>query len=165
MHLATELERLAMHDPLTGLFNRRALTERLDVERRTARRTSEMLAFAMLDVDDFKMINDTRGHAGGDAALVTVAQILRSCTREIDLPARFAGDEFALILPRTDRASATAVMERIVTALRANGLSASIGVAFTIGTIDATSLLRHADEAVYAAKAAGKNGYRLASGS
>jgi PleD family two-component response regulator len=56
-------------------------------------------------------------------------------------------------------------MERIVTALRANGLSASIGVAFTIGTIDATSLLRHADEAVYAAKAAGKNGYRLASGS
>jgi diguanylate cyclase (GGDEF)-like protein len=124
-----------------------------------------MLAFAMLDVDDFKMINDTRGHAGGDAALVTVAQILRSSTREIDLPARFAGDEFALILPRTDRASATSVMERIVTELRANGLSASIGVAYTIGTIEATSLIRQADEAVYAAKAAGKNGYRFSSGS
>jgi diguanylate cyclase (GGDEF)-like protein len=165
MHLAAELERLAMHDPLTGLFNRRALTERLDVELRTARRTGEMLAFAMLDVDDFKAINDTRGHAAGDAALITIAQILRTSTREIDLTARFAGDEFSLILPRTDRGSATAVMERIVTELRANGLSASIGVAFTIGTIDATTLMRQADDAVYAAKAAGKNGYRFSSGS
>lgn len=165
MHLATELERLAMHDPLTGLFNRRALMERLEAELRTVRRTGEMLAYAMLDIDDFKAINDTRGHAGGDAALVTIAQILRASTREIDLTARFAGDEFSLILPRTDRASATAVVERIVAELRANGLSASIGVAFTIGTIDATSLMRHADEAVYAAKAAGKNGYRFSNGS
>jgi diguanylate cyclase (GGDEF)-like protein len=165
LRLAAELERLAMHDPLTGLVNRRALEERLEAELRTARRTGEMLAFAMLDVDDFKRINDTRGHAGGDAALITIAQILRSSTREIDLPARFAGDEFSLILPRTDRASATAVMERVVTELRANGLSASIGVAFTIGTIDATTLMRHADDAVYAAKAAGKDGYRFASGS
>ena len=165
MRLAEELERLARHDPLTGLSNRRALTERLDSELRTARRTGEMLAFVMLDVDDFKAINDTRGHAGGDAALVTIAQILRSSTREIDLPARFAGDEFSIVLPRTDRASATAVMERIVSELRANGLSASIGAAFTIGTIDATTLMRQADDAVYAAKAAGKNGYRFASGS
>jgi diguanylate cyclase (GGDEF)-like protein len=165
MRLAIELERLAMHDPLTGLFNRRALMERLEAEMRTVRRTGEMLAFAMLDIDDFKAINDTRGHAGGDAALVTIAQILRSSTREIDLAARFAGDEFSLVLPRTDRASATALMERIVTGLRAQGLSASIGVAFTIGSIDATTLMRHADEAVYAAKAAGKNGYRFSSGS
>ncbi|HTV92347.1 MAG TPA: GGDEF domain-containing protein [Verrucomicrobiae bacterium] len=165
MRLAAELERLAMHDPLTGLYNRRALMERLETELRTARRTGEMLAFAMLDVDDFKRINDTRGHAGGDAALVTIAQILRTCTREIDLPARFAGDEFSLILPRTDRGSAQAVVERVVKELRANGLSASIGVAFTIGTIDATALMRGADEAVYAAKAAGKDCYRFVSGS
>jgi diguanylate cyclase (GGDEF)-like protein len=165
MRLAAELERLAMHDPLTGLFNRRALMERLDTELRTARRTGEMLAFAMLDVDDFKRINDTRGHAGGDAALITVAQTLRASTREIDVPARFAGDEFSLILPRTDRVSAQAVMERIVKELRASGLSASIGIAFTIGTIDATTLLRNADDAVYAAKAAGKDCYRFASGS
>jgi diguanylate cyclase (GGDEF)-like protein len=165
MRLAAELERLAMHDPLTGLINRRALMERLDTELRTARRTGEMLAFAMLDVDDFKRINDTRGHAGGDAALITVAQTLRASTREIDVPARFAGDEFSLILPRTDRISAQAVMERIVKELRARGLSASIGIAFTIGTIDATALLRNADDAVYAAKAAGKDCYRFASGS
>ena len=165
MRLAAELERLAMHDPLTGLFNRRALMERLEAELRTARRTGEMLAFAMLDVDDFKHINDTRGHAGGDAALVMIAQILRTCTREIDVAARFAGDEFSLVLPRTDRGSAQAVMERIVKELRANGLSASIGIAFTIGTIDAAPLMRNADDAVYAAKAAGKDCYRFASGS
>ena len=165
MRLAAELERLAMHDPLTGLFNRRALMERLDAELRTARRTGEMLAFAMLDVDDFKHINDTRGHAAGDAALVTIAQILRACTREIDVAARFAGDEFSLVLPRTDRISAQAVMERIVKEFRANGLSASIGIAFTIGTIEAAPLMRNADDAVYAAKAAGKDCYRFASGS
>jgi diguanylate cyclase (GGDEF)-like protein len=165
LRLATELESLAMHDPLTGLFNRRALMERLETELRSARRTGEMLAYAMIDVDDFKRINDTRGHAGGDAALVTIAQILRTSTREIDMPARFAGDEFSLILPRTDRGSAQAVMERILKELRASGLSASIGVAFTIGTIDGSTLMRLADDAVYAAKAAGKDRYRLASGS
>ena len=89
MRLAAELERLAMHDPLTGLFNRRALMERLEAELRTVRRTGEMLAFAMLDIDDFKAINDTRGHAGGDAALVTIAQILRTSTREIDTDRAF----------------------------------------------------------------------------
>jgi diguanylate cyclase (GGDEF)-like protein len=165
MRLAVELEEMAMHDPLTGLFNRRALLERLAAELRIVRRTGETLAFAMLDVDDFKRINDTRGHAAGDAALVTIAQILQKCTREIDTPARFAGDEFSLILPRTDRDSAKAVVERITAELRAAGLSASIGLAFTPLGIDQETLMRWADEAVYAAKAAGKNGYRFASDS
>lgn len=162
MRLAAELEEMAMHDPLTGLFNRRALMERLAAELRIVRRTGETLAYAMIDVDDFKRINDTRGHAGGDAALVTIAQILQRCTREIDTPARFAGDEFSLIMPRTDRASAQTVMERIMTELRSNGLSASIGVAFTAPGIDQDTLTRNADAAVYGAKAAGKDGYVLA---
>ena len=161
LRLAAELEQLAMHDPLTGLYNRRALMERLRRELRIVRRTSDTLAFAMIDVDDFKQINDTRGHAGGDAALVTIAQILRSCTREIDTPARFAGDEFSLILPRTDTESARSAIERIVTELRANGLSASIGVAFTTSGDDEEALMHRADEAVYAAKAAGKDGFRF----
>ena len=165
MRLAAELEQMAMHDPLTGLFNRRALMDRLAAELRIVRRTGETLAFAMLDVDDFKRINDTRGHAGGDAALVTIATILRACTREIDTPARFAGDEFSLIMPRTDRASAKAAMERIIAELRRNGLSASIGVAFTAPGADQEMLTRKADEAVYAAKAGGKGGYRFASDS
>ena len=133
MRLSAELERLAMHDPLTGLYNRRALMERIDLELRTVKRTGETLAFAMIDVDDFKRINDTRGHAGGDAALVTIAGILRSHTRDIDIPARFAGDDSRSIMPRTDRAAAPTRSERIVAALRAQRLSASIGVAFTSG--------------------------------
>jgi diguanylate cyclase (GGDEF)-like protein len=165
MRLAAELEDLAMHDPLTGLFNRRALMDRLATELRIVRRSGETLAFAMLDVDNFKHINDTRGHAGGDAALVTIAGILQSCTREIDTAARFAGDEFSLILPRTNRDSAKAVVERIIAELRRNGLSASIGVAFTPLGIEQETLMRWADEAVYAAKAAGKDGYRFTSDS
>ncbi|MGB6984699.1 MAG: GGDEF domain-containing protein [Candidatus Aquilonibacter sp.] len=165
MRLAVELEEMAMHDPLTGLFNRRALMDRLATELRSVRRTGETLAFAMLDVDDFKRINDTQGHAGGDAALVTIAQILQKSTREIDTPARFAGDEFSLIMPRTDRASAQIAMERITAELRNNGLSASIGIAFTASGVDEETLTRKADAALYAAKAAGKDGYRFASDS
>lgn len=134
MRLARELERLAMHDPLTGLLNRRAMMDRLQVELATARRTKLRLAFAMIDVDNFKAINDTRGHAGGDEALVTIANILRTQTRETDIPVRFAGDEFALIMPRTDVATIATVMGRVYDALRSHGLSTSIGVAFDEGT-------------------------------
>jgi diguanylate cyclase (GGDEF)-like protein len=162
MRLSAQLEELAMHDPLTGLFNRRALMEHLNSELRLVKRTGETLAFAMIDVDDFKRINDTRGHAGGDAALKAIAEILRSCTREIDIPARFAGDEFSLIMPRTDRTSAQGVMERVTEALRAQSLPASIGVAFTRPGIDEDTLMHEADAAVYTAKAAGKNTYHLA---
>jgi diguanylate cyclase (GGDEF)-like protein len=161
MRMSAELENLAMRDPLTGLFNRRALMERLATEFKTLRRTGDTLAFAMIDVDDFKRINDTRGHAGGDEALKTIAEILRTCTRETDVPARFAGDEFSLVMPRTERAAAEAVMERVVAGLREAGLSASIGVALTSAG-DAETLMKRADDAVYAAKAAGKDGYRIA---
>jgi diguanylate cyclase (GGDEF)-like protein len=162
MRMAAELERLAMRDPLTGLFNRRALMERLTTELKTQRRTGESLAYVMIDVDDFKRINDTRGHAGGDEALKTIAEILRTHTRETDVPARFAGDEFSLIMPRTDRASAQAVMERIVTGLRAASLSASMGVAFARQGDDERAVMARADAAVYAAKAAGKDGFQIA---
>lgn len=162
MRMSTQLEHLAMHDPLTGLFNRRALMERLHAELRTSGRTGASVAYVMIDVDDFKAINDTRGHAAGDAALVTIAGILRSQTRETDIPARFAGDEFSLIMPRTDRLAAEPVVDRVVAALREQGLSASIGIAFTSDAKGAEELMHAADEAVYAAKAAGKNCYRIA---
>ncbi len=162
MRLAEELERLAMHDPLTGLLNRRALMERLQRELATMRRTSESLAFAMIDVDDFKRINDTRGHAGGDEALKQIAQIFRTQTRETDVPARFAGDEFSLIMPRSDEAGIGVVMQRIYRALHEKQLSCSIGVAFADPSIAADALIARADSAVYEAKAAGKNCYRVA---
>lgn len=162
LRMAGELERLAMHDPLTGLFNRRALMDRLNLELATIRRTSGALAFAMIDVDDFKRINDTRGHAGGDEALKTIAHILESETRETDVAARFAGDEFSLIMPRSDAAAVDTVMARIYAALASNQLSCSIGVAFAREGEAREQLISRADEAVYASKAAGKNCYRIA---
>jgi len=161
MRMAVELERLAMHDPLTGLINRRAMMERLQLEMATARRTRVPIAFAMIDVDDFKSINDARGHAGGDDALVAIATALRMQTRETDIPARFAGDEFALIMPRTDRESVAAVMARIYEGLANHGIGVSIGVAFDDGRAQPEALIARADAAVYAAKAAGKNTYRV----
>jgi diguanylate cyclase (GGDEF)-like protein len=161
LRMAQELERLALHDPLTGLPNRRALAERLAIELASARRTGETLALAILDVDDFKAVNDARGHAGGDEALQAIARAMRTATRETDFPARFAGDEFALVMPRTQRDDATAVIERLVEALRAAGLPCSVGVGFTDGTAPAEALFAAADAAAYAVKARGKNGFHL----
>jgi diguanylate cyclase (GGDEF)-like protein len=159
LRMAEELERLALHDPLTGLPNRRALVERLTTELANARRTGGTLALAILDVDDFKSINDSRGHAGGDEALKTIANALRSAIREVDFPARFAGDEFALVMPRTQRAEAVAVMDRLVESLRAAGLPCSIGVGFADGSETAEELFAAADAAAYVVKSRGKNGY------
>jgi diguanylate cyclase (GGDEF)-like protein len=161
LRMAHELERLALHDPLTGLPNRRALTERLAIELANARRTGETLAFAILDVDDFKKINDARGHAGGDEALQAIARAMRSATRETDFPARFAGDEFALVMPRTQRADAAPVIERLVDALRAAGLPCSVGVAFQDGKGSQQALFEAADAAAYVVKTRGKNGFHL----
>jgi len=161
VRLRGELERLALHDPLTGLVNRRALAARIETELARAKRTGKALAFAMIDVDDFKRINDTRGHAGGDAALVTFANALRESTRATDVPARFAGDEFALVMPETDRAAADAVMGRFYAAVRAAGLSCSTGIAFSEPRMDAGALFAAADAAVYEAKRAGKNTWRF----
>jgi diguanylate cyclase (GGDEF)-like protein len=162
LRMAQELERLALHDPLTGLPNRRALAERVKIELANARRTRETLAFAILDVDDFKRINDTRGHAGGDEALQSIARAMRSATRETDFPARFAGDEFALLMPRTQRTDATPVIERLVDALRSAGLPCSVGVGFTDGSATADDLFEVADAAAYVVKTHGKNGFHLA---
>lgn len=162
MRMAAELERLAMRDPLTGLANRRALMERLQIELATARRTGEALAFAMIDVDDFKKINDSLGHAGGDEALKQIATILSMQTRETDLAARFAGDEFSLVMPRTDNATIEVAMSRIYECLHEATLACSIGIAFAKKSDDAKALMARADAAVYQAKSAGKDCYRIA---
>ncbi len=161
LRMAQELERLALHDPLTGLANRRALSERLAIELASARRTGETVAFAIVDVDDYKRINDSRGHAGGDEALQAIARAMRTATRETDFPARFGGDEFALVMPRTQHADATTVIQRLVDALRSAGLPCSVGVGFADGTGTAEELLGAADAAAYIVKARGKNGFQL----
>src|SRR5690606_7540210 len=96
------IERQAVTDELTGLANRRRFNEALSAEVERAKRFSHSFALILLDIDDFKSINDEYGHQQGDAVLREVASVLRELSREIDLPARYGGEEFALILPGTD---------------------------------------------------------------
>lgn len=174
--LFTALSQLASTDELTRLANRRRFIETLRLEVTRARRTSASLALVMVDVDHLKRINDTYGHPAGDAAIRHVADALRRGRRETDLVARLGGEEFALLLPATDRAGAIKAAERIRQELAESSVSAvgtvtvSIGVATTAddGT-DEQELVRCADERLYAAKGAGRNqvchGSRPAAGS
>lgn len=158
-----ELRFLAHHDPLTKLINRSLFYDRLVSGLSTARRHQNSLAVLFLDVNDFKTINDTYGHAIGDGVLCTVAQRLESCLRETDTAARMGGDEFTVLL--TDISSMEAVthkIEQILTVLAEplgeefGGISmpsCSIGVAcYPADGDDADTLLRHSDSAMYTAK-------------
>ena len=163
-----ELERLASTDPLTLLANRRQFFVRLEAEIKRARRQGESLALVMLDLDHFKRINDAHGHAVGDQVLRAVGALLASCVREWDMAARLGGEEFALILPTTDRGGAREVAERVrarILDLRCRteeGLevtvSASCGGAILSETITSgDQLLVAADNALYDAKARGRD--------
>lgn len=156
--LLEETQRLAATDPLTGLPNRRALEELLVHEIHNAIRYDEPLAFAMFDLDDLKKINDSGGHAAGDRALVAFANILKRVSRKGDVVARFAGDEFSLIMARTDREAASIGVERIFKALNEEGLHCSIGVALLPQDgREKDAIFYAADEALYVAKKSGKN--------
>jgi diguanylate cyclase (GGDEF)-like protein/PAS domain S-box-containing protein len=143
-------------DPLTGLANRRTLERMLAVALDRAGRARREVGVLVLDLDDFKALNDRAGHAAGDAALIAVAAALRGCVRERDLVARVGGDEFVIVLPDLnpgDRAACECAA-RAAAALRdASGLSAATGIAcFPRHGSDGAALLAHADRAMYAAK-------------
>ncbi len=160
--LLEETQRLALTDSLTGIPNRRALHELFDHELKTAERYKSPLAFVILDLDDLKRINDSGGHSLGDLALKRFSQVLASNARGGDIIARYAGDEFVIVMLRTDRGAASKGVERVMEALRRHGLLASIGVAmYPDDGRDAQSLFFAADEALYEAKVAGKNRYRF----
>ena len=163
---------LADRDPLTGFFNHRYLHERLSEEVVRAVRTRRPLSVVMLDLDDFKLVNDTFGHVYGDRVLVFVAETIRASLRASDVAARFGGDEFALILPETTAHEAAGVAERILAAFRdtpfaADGRSpfpvgASIGIASHPGDgRTATELIASADTGLYAAKGDGGSRVRV----
>lgn len=162
--LQEEVEYRAFHDTTTGLPNRQLFMDRLGVALRRSARAGAPVAVLMIDLDDFKRVNDTLGHAAGDRLLVEAAHRIRSVTRDGDTPARLGGDEFAVLLVDVEDALAvTGVAERLLEALsaplRIEGqrleLTASIGVA--IGPeLDASQLLQDADAAMYTAKSNGK---------
>jgi diguanylate cyclase (GGDEF)-like protein len=163
----------ATTDPLTGLANRRAFEEQLAVRVDEAARYGRPVGVLLLDLDGFKGINDTYGHAGGDAVLVAVAGALKRGLRRSDLPARLAGDEFVALLPETDGARALKLAERVCAEIAALKVSvggttvrpsASVGAASTDDHADAAGLLAAADGAAYTAKRSGKNAARLAPG-
>jgi diguanylate cyclase (GGDEF)-like protein len=159
---------LADRDPLTGFYNHRYLQQRLAEEVVRAVRTRQPVSVVMLDLDDFKLVNDSFGHLYGDGVLVHVAARVRSVLRASDIAARYGGDEFALILPDTDRDAATQATERLLAAFRESPFAADGRQAFPVGASigisthpadgrSATDLIAAADQRLYAAKNAGGN--------
>lgn len=168
--------RQAVTDEATGLFNNRRLLEVIDEEVLRCKRLDQVLGLLMLDIDDFKQINDTFGHLQGDLVLQLVAQVLRDSSREIDEPARYGGDELAVALPGTDLEGAFHLAERVrerIMALdipRTEGpgtlnVTASLGVAaMPANADDKDGLIAAADGALYQAKWTGKNRTERANG-
>jgi diguanylate cyclase (GGDEF)-like protein len=163
-----KLRFLAYHDPLTGLLNRRVMESVLSREYARSRRYSQFLSLVFLDLDDFKRVNDLYGHDRGDDLLVFVAKGLTRLCRTTDVVARYAGDEFVIILPETTRESAAQLMRRVCgyfaehpLALGAQRIPVSIsyGIASAedADVTDTESLLKKADTALYEAKQERKN--------
>jgi len=159
--LAAQREHDALHDPLTGLANRRKLFARLDETTTAARAVKTKLALLLIDLDHFKELNDTLGHQAGDRLLQEIRPRLMAGVPEADLIARVGGDEFALLLHGAGEQEAREVVGRIVNAVEANidplvrTLTASFGIAPRRGREHPQELLRVADEAMYAAKRSG----------
>jgi diguanylate cyclase (GGDEF)-like protein len=166
-----ELQRQASQDPLTGLKNRRRFEEDLHTELARARREGAESALLMLDLDNFKGVNDTLGHSIGDRVIEEIAEVLRGRARETDVLARLGGDEFALALPRCGIDEALSVAEEVASAVREQvpqrdgipAVTASIGIAIFDGgpTASAEALVAEADAAMYAAKDAGRDAIRI----
>jgi diguanylate cyclase (GGDEF)-like protein len=171
--LHEEAQRLSITDGLTGLWNYRYFTMTIGKEIERAARFSRPLALLMLDLDLFKSVNDTYGHQRGDAVLVEIAARVRAQVRDVDTVARYGGEEVVVILPETDEAGAVQAAERICDAVRRRPfgepgersveVTVSIGAAvFPAHGASASALLRRADEALYEAKHAGRDTWRLA---
>jgi diguanylate cyclase (GGDEF)-like protein len=163
-----ELERQALIDSLTGVWNRRAFERRLAEEWASHRRDGKPLSLLMLDIDHFKHINDDFGHPAGDLMLRQVARLAGAPLRVSDMLARHGGEEFAVILPRVGPGAACTTAERLRAAIEAGpwpyrAVTVSIGVAtaFADAASDASVLVSHADEALYVAKQRGRNRVEL----
>jgi len=172
--LHAEMQRLSQTDPLTGLYNRRGLDERMQVEMLRAKRYQHPLSAIMADIDYFKNYNDVHGHLEGDVILKQIAELLRFHVRETDVVARFGGEEFLILLTETAKAEALEVAEKIRAAVSVRPfphagtqpegkLTISLGVATSSADLsEARELISKADHALYVAKQAGRNRVREA---
>ena len=160
------LEEMGRTDGMTALANRRKLFDVADAELARHRRTGRPLALLMVDIDRFKLINDRFGHPAGDEVLCGVADVLRTCCRATDTPARYGGDEFLVVLPETDLRGAEEVALRIRRELdalefeRAPGLRCTVSVGAAEASLDITDVdewIQHADAALYGVKGAGRD--------
>lgn len=160
--LQDELSRLATSDPLTGIANRRHFLNCAIDEIKRSHRTGQPISVIMLDADHFKRINDTQGHAGGDAALVALVNTIKGALREVDIFGRLGGEEFGIILPGADLEKAVEAAERLRESLRqiktVAPLTVSVGVSkIAAGETTPDLALCRADDAVYRAKAKGRD--------
>jgi diguanylate cyclase (GGDEF)-like protein len=153
------LRHMADHDALTGLFNRRRFEEELERHIAHGRRYGMDGALLMLDLDDFKAINDGHGHRAGDRVLTAVAGVLKQRLRESDVLARFGGDEFAVLMPVGGEAEAAELADLLAEAVRSDvaapdgPLEVSVGLAVFEKSVTADEVLSRADDAMYADKA------------
>lgn len=167
----TQLQELALRDALTGLFNRRAIYDRLQAELERTKRMTSSVGVILVDIDHFKQINDTYGHLVGDKALVHVAHILQRATRPYDSIGRWGGEEFVIIVPQCSLEHATLVAERLRQQVAASPLTLEDGTTIPIRlsggvtVVEATEegapnldrIFQAVDEALYAAKRNGRN--------
>ncbi len=162
-----KLEKIALIDYLTDLYNRRYLVDQLHKESERANRLKEPLSIVMIDLDHFKRVNDSHGHAVGDSVLCQAARIIEANVRACDIAARFGGEEFCLVLPRMHLRDATEIAERVrcsmagTPMLLSDGMTlritASMGVAELTRAETPEQVLARADMALYAAKQSGRN--------
>jgi diguanylate cyclase (GGDEF)-like protein len=167
-----QIRHQALHDPLTGLPNRELVTDRLAHALAQCERRACCAALLFLDLDHFKVVNDTHGHPFGDGVLREFARRLQDCLREVDTVTRYGGEEFTVVLPETGAEGAAAVAGRIVRAVRdqpfaVGNRSAEVTVSAGVAAFPdhgrtASEILRAADAALYAAKGAGRDRWCLA---
>jgi diguanylate cyclase (GGDEF)-like protein len=165
-HLHQLVQEQAVTDELTGLANRRQFLDALEHELARSARTGETTSLVLCDLDDFKLVNDRFGHPAGDEALRVVGRVLRETVRELDVPARLGGEEFAVVLPNTTLDGAVRLAERIRVAIEQAAIvvgghriavTVSLGVAAHAERETLEDLMQQADRCLYAAKEAGKN--------
>jgi two-component system, cell cycle response regulator len=159
-----QLDALSRIDGLTGLFNRRHLDEQLRSECNTARRHDQPLSILMLDIDHFKLVNDTEGHPAGDRVLQEFALRLKASVRAACIVGRWGGEEFLVIAPQTDIGAAEMLGERIRAAiagrpvdLGGHSIAITVSIGCAVGVTPPVDLVKHADAALYRSKAEGRN--------